>query len=448
MSAARELRDPGGELRVAIADDSGLIFSDDYRSGWTWGFSSLLNVHVRTWDIAPLRSLQNGRTLGAYRSRTMPGTPKLMAENIAQWKPDLVFCHQGRSASNAQFIQTLRRHGLKLAVYLCDEPYETGDTAIYSPSFDYVFSMEPSTVEAHRRSRVNRPPVCFYLPAAVNTDEFKPLPYAGRAVPALFLGNASLTPRPKYLKPIEKLIDRAKIMYWKPPRKDSAAWVPLTKHPEVYGSCVVGLNVHRSPWISEPEYRSRVIHRKPHLRVPAGIKLITERPKEWGTGFWNDGNFDADHINPRFLEMAACGTLVVSDASRSELARLFPMAPRAEDPEHFYELVRYYIDHSDEAEEIGRACSSLISKRHSYRHRAAEVLIRAGFREQGAEDLRLCLGPPEDYLTPQPSELLKARSSSEPTGSSERWSPQSGMSSMGLSGKASESCSIDVPLLW
>ena len=48
------------------------------------------------------------------------------------------------------------------------------------------------------------------------------------------------------------------------------------------------------------------------------------------------------------------------------------MAPQAEDPEHFYELVRYYLDHLDEAEEIGRACSFLISSRHSYRHRAAE----------------------------------------------------------------------------
>lgn len=371
-----------------------------------------------------------------------------MAENIAQWKPDLVFCHHGLAASNAQFQEKLRRSGIKLAVYLCDEPYEVGETALYSPSFDYVFTMEPQTVEVHRLSRLNRPPVVFYLPAAVNPEEFKLQPYDGRHVPALFLGNASLVPRPAYLKPIEKLIERAKIMFWEPPKKTSAQWVPLSSHPKVYSSCVVGLNVHRSPWITENEYRTRVRNRLPHKRVPAGISLVKSRPTEWGTGFYNDGNLSSDHVNPRFFEMAACGTLVVNDNQRSEVARMFPMVPQAESPEHFYELVRYYIDHPDEAEEIGNVCSSLISKQHTYRHRAAEVLIRAGFREQGAESLRLSLGVPEDYLTPQPSELLKARSSSERTGSSERWSPQFGMSSIRTCGSPRDTGSIDVPLLW
>jgi hypothetical protein len=184
------------------------------------------------------------------------------------------------------------------------------------------------------------------------------------------------------------------------------------------------------------------------MQIPAGIQLHQARPKEWGTGFWNEGNLPAAHINPRFLEMAACGTLVVSDDTRSELERLFPMVPRAADPEHFYELVRYYIDHIDEAEAIGKACSSLISERHSYRHRAAEVLIRAGFKELGAEDLRSCLGPPQVYLSRQPSGPQKAISSSEQTGSSERWSPASGMSSMHLSGRLSDAVSIDAPPLW
>ncbi len=378
----------------------------------------------------------------------MPGTPKLMAENIAHWKPDLVFCHHGLAASNAQFMQRLRLCGAKFAVYLCDEPYEVGETSIYSPSFDYVFTMEPETVEVHRRSRVNRPPVVYYLPPGVNTDEFTFQPYAGRHVPALFLGNASLTPRPAYLKPIERLIEGTKILFWKPPKKTSSEWIPLGDHPSLYASCVVGLNVHRSPWITEPEYRSRVLHRLPHKRVPAGIELVKERPREWGTGFYNDSNVPAAHVNPRFLEMAACGTLVVNDDQRSELARMFPMVPQAENPDHFYELVRYYIDHPDEAEEIGHACSSLISKQHSYRHRAAEVLIRAGFKAQGADDLRSCLGPPEDYLTPQLLELQEAKSSSERTGSSERWSPQFGMSSIRTSGSLSETSSIDVPILW
>lgn len=386
--------------------------------------------------------------MGAYRQIAPRGTPKLVAENVARWKPDLVFCHHGRAASNAQFLDYLRRHGIKTAVYLCDEPYESGETCRYSPSFDYVFSMDPDTIEAHRLSRVNRAERVWYLPPAVDTARFKPKSYDGRAKSAFFLGNANLTPRPSYLRPIEKLIAGADIRFWSSVSKSNPKWVPISRHAEVYSSCRVGLNVHRSPWITRECYASRVRARPANMKVPLGITLPTEAPSAWGTGFWNDGNLPASHVNPRFLEMAACGTLVVNDASRSELARMFPMAPQASDPDHFYELVRYYLDHIKEAEEIGQACASLISERHSYRHRAAEVLIRVGLKAWDAEDLRSCLGEPVAYLTPQLSDLQKARSSSARTGPSERWSPAFGMSSIQTSGDLSDLTSIDAPPLW
>lgn len=392
--------------------------------------------------------MQSRQISARYRARQLPGTPKLIAENILAWKPDLVFAHHGRAASHGMFLRKFRERHVKTAVYLCDEPYESGETCRYSPAFDFVFTMDPETVEAHRLSRLNRSPSVFYLPPAVDVDHFKRKGYTGRSVPALFLGNASLTPRPKYLKPIEKLIERSQILYWSATNKTHDRWIPMSKHPELFASCLVGLNVHRSPWIDEKCFKGRVLARPPGMGVPAGLTMNRARPAEWGTGMWNDGNLPAAHVNPRFLEMAACGTLVVNDDSRSELARLFPMAPQAEDPEHFYELVRYYIDHPDEAQEIGRACSFLISKRHTYRHRAAEVLIRAGFKELGAEDLLSCLGQPQDYLTRQPCELRRDSSSSEQTGRSERWSPAFGMSSMAMFGKPSEATSIDAPPLW
>lgn len=378
----------------------------------------------------------------------MRGTAKMIAEMIVKWRPDLVFTHHGRAASNAQFMDKLKRHSIKTAVYLCDEPYESGETCRYSPSFDYVFTMDPETVEPHRLSRLNRTPTVFYMPPAVDTSFFKPTPYSKRSIPALFLGNASLEPRRRYLEPVNRMIDGVDIRFWGSVSKNHPKWVPLRKHPELYSRCLVGLNVHRSPWISKECFVGRVIGRPPSLKIPAGLDVKHQRPKEWGTGFWNDANLPAAHVNPRFMEMAACGTLVVNDDSRSELERLFPIAPRAESPEHFYELVRYYIDHRNEAEEIGQECFNLISRRHSYRHRAAEVLIRAGFKELGAEDLRSYLGAPQDYLSLQPCDLPKGTSSSEPTGPSERWSPQYGKSLIRKSGSLKEATSIDALPLW
>lgn len=443
---ARELgAGVGKKVRVAIADDSGLIYSDDYRLGWRRGFEAI-GCEVRVFDISVLRKL-GATTLGPYRSRAMPGTAKSIADEICKWKPHLVWCHHGRAASNEDFLQRLRKEGVRTAVYLCDEPYESGETARYSPRFQFVFTMDLCTVDAHRRSRKDRSNV-FYLPPGVDTTHFTCQDYSRRSVPAFFLGNATLIPRLEWLKPIERLVDGADIRFFKTVGKHDPRWVSVADHPKHYSNCIVGLNVHRDPSITTECYKKRILGRPKQMGVPEGLSLATKLPKREGTGFWNDGNLPASHVNPRFLEMAACGTLVVSDDHRSELARMFPMAPRAQDPDHFVELVLHYIAHPDEAEKIGRACSFLISKRHSYPHRAAEVLIRTGLQGSVAGGPLSFLGEPEGWLSPQDSELLMARSSSDPTGRSERWSPASGMSSISRSGSPSESSSIDVPTPW
>lgn len=432
--------------RVAIADDSGLIYSDDYRNGWLAGFRSI-GCEVNVFDI---RMLRRAGSLGSspYRSVAMPGTAKTIAREIVKWQPSLVFAHHGRAASNTDFLNELHRAGIPTAVYLCDEPYETGETARYSPNFRFVFSMDPATVEVHRLSRPDRKNV-YYLPPAVDPTHFELRPYSKRkGSRAFFLGNATLVPRPEWLKPVVKLVEGADVRFFETVGKNHPKWIPAKDHPKHYADCLVGLNVHRDPRITEDCFKRRVVGRSKHTPIPAGLKLCADRPARWGTGFWNDGNLPAAHVNPRFFEMAACGTLVVSDSHRSELDRMFPMAPQASDPEHFRELVLYYLDHLDEAEAIGEACSTLTSRRHTYTHRAAEVLIRTGCMTLAQEDRLSSLGAQEDWLTPQDCARLMARSSSDRTGPSERWSPRSGMLLTRTSGRVSDQDSLDAPTPW
>lgn len=434
-----------GKVRVAIADDSGLIFSDDYRSGWLRGFEGI-DCEVKVFDIAILRRLGSGTT-SPYRTVAMPGTAKGIARHVIDWKPDLVWCHHGRAASNGDFLTHIHRAGIRSACYLCDEPYEVGETARYSPSFKHVFSMEACTVDIHRRSRPTRDKV-YYLPPGVDTTLFVRKDYSDRPTSAFFLGNATLTPRLQWLKPIARVIEGADIRFFKPTGKRMQGWVDAKDHPKLYGGCLVGLNVHRDPAITLECFKKRVLGRSHHTKVPMGLTLCRQMPARSGTGFWNDGNAPASHVNPRFFEMAACGTLMVSDDHRSELARMFPMAPRASTPERFLELVLYYIQHQDEAEKIGQACSYLISRRHSYAHRAAEVLIRVGLRALGKDDQLSFLGEQGGWLTPQDCEQLMMKSSSAPTGLSEPWSPQYGMSLISTSGSPREASSLDAPTAW
>jgi spore maturation protein CgeB len=441
-----------GPPRIAIADDAGLIYSDDWRMGWLSGFKRM-GCEVMAVDVSSLRRASGGGILSSRGTTAV----RALSDSILKWKPDLVWCHHGRAAGNESFLSQFKRRGIPTAVYLCDEPYEVGETARYSPRFDFVFTMDLCTLKAHLESRPQpQRNGVFYLPACVDDLLFTQRDYSHRPVSAFFLGNPMLKPREPYLRAIEKLVAGADIRYWPRPKagrkaivaKGNPDWIPWNRHPEFYASCVVGLNIHRDPGITADCFRMRVDRRPHSMAVPTGLSLCKEKPASDGTGFWNDANLPASHVNPRFFEMAACGTLVVSDDSRSELRRMFPMAPRAADVDHFVELVLYYIAHQDEAEEIGAACSRQVLRRHTYQHRVGEVLTRVGLMELVPEEKRSSLGAPLDWLSPQDSALPEDRSRSEPTGPSERWSPASGLSWTRGSGSPKDLSSLDVPQPW
>jgi spore maturation protein CgeB len=447
---ARQLgRDPATPIRVAILLPQ-LIYSDDYLDGWKWGFEQA-GCKVELIDISYLHRLNTSRA-SIYSTGRQGHFAKDVAQLALRGKPDLVWAHHGRAAgSNQIFMRTLARSGVPSAVYLCDEPYEIGETIKYSPQFDWVFTMDPCTLGVHKRARAKKDRV-FYLPPAVNPDHFKLVPYPNRRSPrqvtAFFLGNASLVPRPDYFKPVERVVDGADIRFWETVGKHTTnKWIPLEQHPALYGNCKLALNVHRDPRITKECFLTRVKNRKPNQPIPNGL-VLCKTPDGFGTGFWNDANLPAAHVNPRFFEMAACGTLVVSDNHRTELNRLFPFAPQASNPDHFLELVLYYLDHEDEAEQIGKACYYQTLMRHTYLHRALEVLIRLGFTESLKASRCSSLVERPDWLTPQDFNEQGVRSSSAQTGPSEPWSPAYGRSLIEESGIPSGTGSLDLTTPW
>ena len=441
-SLTLEVRKRGSDsLRVAIADPSNLIYSDDYREGWKHGFEAFADVKV--FDIGPLaKPSLYGR--GPYSSKGWPNYPKQLADQIIRWTPDLLWCHHGRAASSEQFIDRVKQARIKTGVYLCDEPYESGETLRYARRFDFVFTMDPCTIPPHKAAGSKH---VFYLPPGVEVGRFDiARAFVDRPTPALFLGNATLTPRPPFLRTIERHVPGAKILYWKTTRKGEPGWVGIDKYPQLYAGTKIGLNIHRDPSMSQ-ECFTRRVRQKKHL-VPAGYEQEVKAPLKWGTGFWNDLNLPAQHVNPRFFEMAAAGCLVVSDSTRFELARMFPSAPRAEDPDHFLELVLYYLENLAEAEAIGHQCKQQVSSLHTYRHRAAEVLIRAGLLASSEVNRFTSLGEPLDWLTPQDFNERGESLSWAPTGAFARFDPAFGRSQMGQSGRPSRDGSLSFRPAW
>lgn len=441
---------PDARIRVAIADASGLLYSDDYRSGWTAGFRGI-GCDVQVFDVGLLGRMPTIRS-GPYSLGAQGKIAGMVAKNIVAWNPDLVFCHHGRAASQQGFLAELNKRGIRTAVYLCDEPYECGETVKYSPHFDFVFTMDPCTVHLHSMAR--RGQRVFYLPPGVDTGHFKLRSYDKRGQgrdhcpDAVFLGNAQLVPRPKYLRPIEEAIPGAEIRYWKTVNKHMQDWIPLADHPKLYSRCKLGLNVHRHPGITEKCFKTRVLNKRNRAPSLGTVKPVEVMLPEQGTGFWNDYNLPAAHINPRFLEMAACGTCVINDNERSELARMFPEVPRADSPEEFVELALYYLDHLDQAQEIGRECHRKICERHTYQHRAAEILLRVGLRASTRAREFSSLGEPKDWLTTQDLEDLQINPLSGPIGRCEPFDPRTGIARMRGSGVPKSGASLRTVHPW
>ncbi len=89
MRGRRLARKPGQPPRIVIADDSRLIFSDDYREGWKWGFQAI-GCDVQMMDVAELRK---GLNVGGIPSALSMGrnmAAKPMADYLCNLDPDLM----------------------------------------------------------------------------------------------------------------------------------------------------------------------------------------------------------------------------------------------------------------------------------------------------------------------------------------------------------------------
>jgi len=407
----------GRSPRIALAQQGGLVYSDDYLDGWKWGFEKI-GCEVREWDITQLHNIPLSRNT-IYSSRNWGDMPRGISRQIIEWRPDLVFVHHGRYGIH--LCQFMKEAGIPIACYLCDEPYEVGETILYSPSYSHVFTMDACTLGIH--SGLRKDGNAFYLLPGVNADRFNPgLNNSGGELDGVFLGNASLVPRPSFFRYLEREANgkaNIGIYYWNTVNKQHPNWIGLDKYPSLLASANIGLNVHRSPSITEDCFRKRVMSgRVAKMVLPNGFQFCRTPPKEWGTGFWNDLDLPASHVNPRFFETGALGVFQISDASRSELLRLFPESVTASTPEEFTEKFLYFLEHAEEREERAKQCCDLILSRHTYRHRCAEILLRVGLWESIPESLSSSLGPQEDWMHTQNLVSLPEILSSEQIGHS------------------------------
>lgn len=261
-----------------------------------------------------------------------------VTQHILDVWPDLVIVVSGHNY-HVRDVQALRKVGLKVACVLTEAPYFIDLELILAQIYGTVFTNERKCVERFKAVT----PHAHYLPPAYNSEVHQP----GEADPAkmcdAFFVGSWFEERRKLLLGADwsglNFVWKGHDMGDTPrdivPNEEAAAW---------YRSATISLNMHRTTTSNG-----------------SGSHI---RPDE------------AESLNPRAYEIAACGAFQLMDDSRAEAADIFgDWLPtyKAGDADDLSKQVRYWLAHPDRREETANAMHVAVQP-HSWTARAGQIL--------------------------------------------------------------------------
>lgn len=247
------------------------------------------------------------------------------------------------------FLRLLRRAGIPTAVLLSESPYDDTKQGRILGDVDVAFTNERASLPYLRRSNPNT----HYLGHAYDPTVSHPRAFAG-AVPeheVLFIGSL-----------FEERIDLLAGVDW--------SGIDFA----IYGNYDLLPSRHRL----RKYIRGKVVpnHLAQSYYRAAKIVLNPYRTsKGFGIGV---GHIDhAESLNPRALELAACGAFSLSER-RAEVAEVFgDLVPTYAqgDGEALGSAIRHYLGHEEERDAIARALPAAVTG-HTYAARAAELMAQ------------------------------------------------------------------------
>lgn len=282
------------------------------------------------------------------------GASRDVIERALRWNVDGVLVVSGMFL-HPDLLILLRRAGLRTAILLTESPYDDGHQMRITPLADVVWTNERSSVE--RLASVN--PRTTYLPPAFDPQSHFPPSGMVTGLPdghdVLFIGS--------YFEERQKLLE-------------SVDWSGID----------LGLYGQWRPLGSRSKLRQHLrggttdntVAAALYRRAKIGLNLYRESVG-WGRGA--DRVTQAESLNPRALELAACGTFQISNY-RPEVAEVFGDAvPTFKTAEELGQLVRYFLQHPDERADKARRAMEAV-RGHTFAAMAATILTdldRAGW---------------------------------------------------------------------
>ncbi|PZE20611.1 CgeB family protein [Paenibacillus xerothermodurans] len=293
-------------------------------------------------------------------SEVTAGSPDQMLALAEQVRPDLMLVMNGLHGfpeNQGDQISRIRELGTRTVLWFADDPYFTDRSASIAPYYDVVLTHEQSCVPFYMGRGCRQ---VAYLPLAADTDVFRPQRVEHQYhTDICFIG----------------------VVFW-----NRAAFFDRIAH------YLVGKNFKFAggEWQRLQNYQL-LQHRIYEGFVPveetakyySGAKIVINlhRHHAHPTDNFNSLGIPALSINPRTYEMAACGTLQLTDF-RSDLAASY--APGKEivvyhSPEDFIAKAEYYLTHEAEREAIALNALRRTLEQHSYTTRIQQLLQLLGY---------------------------------------------------------------------
>lgn len=263
----------------------------------------------------------------------------------------------------------LQRIGVQVGIVCTESPYGDGFQAHFLQATDDGWTQERTSVDRLRQANPN----VWYLPAAYNPDIHHPEPAADEPdVPAhdVVLVATAFAERIKLLQAVDWTgIDLGLYGDWAPlaPRSRLRKFVRggITDNrvaAALYRRAKVGLNLYRDGLI---------------LAGAPGSTLSYDGAE----------SVPAESVNPRALELAACGCFQVSQ-HRAEVADIFGTSvPTFQEPAELQDIIREVLAKPERRLACAEQAHSAVLGRHSFDARVAQIIENVTSQETAASNV-------------------------------------------------------------
>jgi spore maturation protein CgeB len=280
---------------------------------------------------------------------------KEMRVQAEQFRPDAVVVMNGLHVfppDHLEQIDGIRNMGIPAVIWFVDDPYVTDLTVKIAPHYDYVFTHERSCLPLYQSIGCAH---VYHLPLAAHFGLFKPMPVPREYRSDICFIGIAFWNRVQLFDEIAPYLQDKKVLI------GGSLWERMTHYP------MLQRFVHDG-WIEVPET----------VKYYNGAKIVINlhRTTEAGKDNLNGINWAAESINPRTFEMAACGTLQLTDL-RGELPEHYSIGSEIavfQNAEQLIQQIDYYLTHDRERLEVAARGYRRTKNDHTFENRIRKLL--------------------------------------------------------------------------